>query len=92
MTDDFIKMDIFFTVATILVAIVGLLVAAALVLFIRLLRKLERIADDVGGEAKLLIADIDEARTKVRVEGFKLAHVLSLLSKTGKRLVTRALR
>jgi hypothetical protein len=85
-------MDIFFTVATLAVAVIAILMIIALVYFIRVLRTLERIAGDVEGEAKAIIKDLDGVREKVRVEGFKLAHVISLLSKTGKRLITKGRR
>ena len=88
--DDFLQMNIFFVVATISVAVVGLLIAVALFHLVRLLRTLERIAHDVEGEAKALITDIEDVRLKVQAEGFKLAHMLSLAAKTGKRLIARA--
>jgi len=88
--DDFLKMDIFFVVATLLVLIVGALITIVLLQLIRILRTLERIAADVEGEAKVLIADMDDVRVKVRAEGFKLAHMLSLFSKMGKRLLTKS--
>ena len=87
--DDFLKMDIFFLVATLAMVVIAMLIAAALIYRIRLLRTLERIAGEVEGEARAIIADLDGVREKVRIEGFKLAHVISLLSKTGKRLLTK---
>ena len=87
--DAFLKMDIFFAVATLVVVVLGVLIAVALLYVIRVLRTLERIATDVEGEAKALIADMDDMRVKVRAEGFKIAHMLSLLTKTGKRLITK---
>lgn len=90
--DDFLKMDIFFVVVTLVVAVVGVLIAFALLTFLRILRTLERIAKDVEGEAKAIITDIDGVRKKVGVEGFKAAHLLTLATKTGKRLLTKSRR
>ena len=88
--DDFLKMDIFFLIATLVVLVIGTLIALAIWRLIILLKTLERIARDVEGEAKAIIGDIDDVRAKVRIEGFKAAHILSLVTKTGKRLLTKA--
>ncbi|HYE23420.1 MAG TPA: hypothetical protein VEA92_03185 [Candidatus Paceibacterota bacterium] len=86
--DAFLQMDIFFIVTTIVVIVIGALIALVLFYVVRLLRTLERIARDVEGEAKAIISDIDDVRAKARIEGFKVGNLLSLVTKAGRRLIT----
>lgn len=74
--DEFLKMDIFFFVATIAVAVLAALFAIALFYGIRVLKGIERILGEVEEEAKALRADIGEVRAVAKREGSKLAGLL----------------
>ncbi|HRH24517.1 MAG TPA: hypothetical protein PK109_02930 [Candidatus Paceibacterota bacterium] len=73
---DFLKMDIFFFVATIGTIVTSILLATILFYGIRVLRGIERILGEVEEEAKALRADIQEVRAVARKEGSKLAGLL----------------
>lgn len=87
--EDFLKMDIFFAVATFAVLIVAALLSAFLFYCIRILRTLARIAEEVEGEAKALRGDIEEVRLKIRSEGVQAKHLLTLFKKATKRLLSQ---
>lgn len=90
--NDFLKMDIFFGVATLGSIIFIALVSIALFYVIRLLRSLSRLSEEVEEEAKALRADLNDARTAVKKEGIKLATLSGFFEKTGKRLMGRKRR
>jgi len=74
--EDFLKMDIFFAVAT----LATVLLAGALLLLIlrvyRILGHVERISEEVAEEAQLIRADVSALRADVRKEGYSaLAYV-----------------
>ncbi len=70
--DEFLKMDIFFFVATAAVVIVAAFVALALYRIVRILRNVEKISAIVEEEGELMRADIADLRSSVKREGFKL--------------------
>ena len=87
--DEFLKMDVFFVVATIGIVVVAGLVAAVLVYALRLVRTLERIAEDVEEEAKALRADLQEARSAAKREGKEFKKLADFAIVAGKRLLKR---
>ena len=90
--EDFLKMDVFFVVATIVAVVVGLLVSVALYYVIRLLRIITHITEQVEEEAITIRKDIAEVRTRVHKEGLRFKLLSGLLEKTGKRLLSRGSR
>jgi len=81
---DFLKMDVFFGVATVATVVVALVLIVALVYAVRLLRTLNRIGDDIEEETVAIREDVADARRKVR--GFKLASLfLPLFKKSTRR-------
>lgn len=84
---DFLKMDIFFVVATVATVLVAALIIVALVHVVKLLQTLNRIGEEVEEEAKALREDIEEARSHVRE--FSMSQLFSLITKKAKRAVAR---
>lgn len=83
---DFLKMDIFFAVATVSVVIVALCVCMVLVQLTRFLRTLDSIASEVEAEAQEIRADLDDARASIAREGRRLVPLLGFFGKTALRL------
>ena len=78
--NDFLKMDIFFIVTTLVVIMLG--IAFTLVLFRvwRILGHVEDISRDIRDESALLRNDVAQMRARIKTEGFKFAHIMSLFS------------
>jgi hypothetical protein len=74
--DEFLKMDVFFVVATVAVVIIAAVLIVALVYLVRLVRTLNRIGEEVEKEAVEFRKDIHDAREKVR--SFRFAKMLTL--------------
>ncbi|HEY0010660.1 MAG TPA: hypothetical protein VGB97_01950 [Candidatus Paceibacterota bacterium] len=83
--EDFLKMDIFFVVATVVMTLIGALVVVALVYAVRFLRTLNRVGDEFAEEAKAIREDVRAARARVKEEGFRAASLFSLFGKSVKR-------
>ncbi|HEY4522464.1 MAG TPA: hypothetical protein VJH91_02410 [Candidatus Paceibacterota bacterium] len=77
--DDFLKMDIFFIVATLAVIAVTALVVLALVRIVRILGHVEKISGMVEDESQLVRGDIAEMRANIRTEGFKFKHLMQFV-------------
>ncbi len=75
--NDFLKMDIFFFVTTIAVALVTLLVILILIRVFRILGHVEEISKIVSEEGNLVRGDIAELRASIKKEGFKFATAMS---------------
>lgn len=86
---DFLKMDIFFVVATVALMVVVALVCVALWYCIRILRAIERISLSVEAETNALKADLDEARLAAQSEGRKLFAIIRAFQRSMKRLLSR---
>jgi hypothetical protein len=80
---DLLKMDIFFVVATAATALVAAGLIVALVYTVRLLRTMNRVAENIEEEAEAIREDIKDARESVR--GFRLGSLFSLFGKGVKR-------
>lgn len=89
---DFLKMDVFFVVTTIVVVLIGALVIVALLQVVRFLRTVNRIGEQVEEETAALREDIGEARARIKQEGFRVASLVSLATKAGKRMTKNAKR
>lgn len=70
---DFIQMDIFFFVTTLVAVAVGILVSLLLYRVWKILGHVEEISREVSEEAMLVRADIDTVRTVARTEGLRRA-------------------
>jgi hypothetical protein len=78
--NDFIKMDIFFVVTTIVVVLWGIIGAVVMYYVIRVLKYIERLSRTVAEEADELRGDLDEVRAQVREEGIRFKHVIQFFS------------
>ena len=63
---DFLKMDVFFVVATLAVLVVGVLSTIVLIRVWRILGNFERVSENVADETDSLRADIEELRVKIK--------------------------
>ncbi len=85
--NDFLKMDIFFVVATISVIVVGVLLSLVLWYGLRLVKTCDRILQEVEGEAKALRADIAETRANLKREGRALSRLIDFVVSSGRKLL-----
>lgn len=83
--DEFLKMDIFFVVTTVMVLIGGILLAIALFYVVRILRNIDHISENVSEESDHIKADIGVLRENVRKEGVKLKHFADFFGKMAGR-------
>ena len=86
---DFMKMDIFFVVATLALVLLTVMVSIVLWYGIRLMRTLERIAVHIEEEAKELKKDLDEARADAKAEGKKILALVRAFTRSARRLMKR---
>ena len=70
---DFLQMNIFFFVTTLVAAGVGVLATLLLYRMWKILGHVEEISREVSEEAALVRADIDTVRTVARTEGLRRA-------------------
>jgi hypothetical protein len=77
--DEFLKMDIFFVVTTVSVAIITALLAVVLIRVLRILKNVEEISLMVEEEGVKLREDIAHVRAKVREEGLRVKHLFDFL-------------
>jgi len=75
---DFLKMDIFFVVTTVIVLAIGIVVFLITLRLWRILGSIQRIAEMAEQETSLIKDDIAILRADVRREGFKLASLMRL--------------
>ena len=73
--DEFLKMDIFFVVATVAVVVLTILWIIILIRVLRILRKVEEISLMVSEEGKELRADIAHARAELVQKGLILGAI-----------------
>ena len=86
----FLEMDIFFIVTTIVVIGIGVLFVVILLRIWRILGHVEKISKDVSEESALLREDIGDLRTKIYREGFKIFTLGTFLNKAFKRFTGRS--
>lgn len=82
----FVEMDIFFFITTVVVISIGVLLVVILLRIWRILGHVEDISRDVSEESSLLRGDVAELRMKIKTEGFKLMHFQSLFASVVKRM------
>lgn len=87
MMDDFLKMDIFFGVATTATIVMTALLCIILIYLIRILRTVDRLSAEMADEAKALRADIASARASAKKSGSELLSFVRALIRYGKRLL-----
>lgn len=85
--NEFLKMDIFFIVATVAVVVVGAALCFVLVYLARFLKTLDRIANEIQEETEAIRQDLDYARQQVRMSGAKISALTSLFGKSAVRLL-----
>ena len=78
--NDFLKMDIFFIVTTLVVVMLGIVVTLILFRVWRILGYVEEISRDLSEESALLRNDVAEMRARIKTEGFKFVHIGSLFA------------
>jgi hypothetical protein len=83
--DSFLKMDIFFVVTTIAVAVLGVLVAYVLVRVYRILGHLEHISEQAALESDRIREDIADLRADLHDGEHKIGSLLSFIGKLGKK-------
>ncbi len=76
--DDFLKMDVFFIITTLVVVMLGIAVTLILFRVWRILGHVEEISRDIRDESALLRNDVAQMRARIKSEGFKFAHIMSL--------------
>ncbi|MBU1292908.1 hypothetical protein KJ819_02455 [Patescibacteria group bacterium] len=77
--DDFLKMDIFFIVATAAAVVLSVLLVLVLVRVLRVLKNIEEVTDIVVEESEQIRDDIREVRERVKKEGHRFGQLISLI-------------
>lgn len=83
--DNFLKMDVFFVVTTVVVLIIGGLVAYICYRVGRILRHIEHVSEQVALEADAIRGDLADLRGDLRKGKSKLQSFLTLFGKVHKR-------
>ncbi len=79
--NDFLKMDIFFFTATVVVVVIGILIALILFRIWRILGSAERIANMAEAETSQIREDISEMRRSVKSNGFQWKFVIRFIKR-----------
>jgi hypothetical protein len=91
--NEFLKMDIFFVVATVALVVFVIMLCVALWYMIKILRAVSHVAETVDAEAQAIKSDLDDARESIKREGAgllsSLLTMVGLAGKTGKRLLKK---
>lgn len=74
--EDFLKMDIFFTVTTVVAIFLGVLSIFAMYYIVKILKSFDGIMRNVHEESDDIRTDIHILRQKVRDEGMKIKHIV----------------
>ena len=83
--NDFLKMDIFFMITTLVVIILGIAVTFILFRIWRILGNVEKISAMLSDEGSLVRKDIADFRSNVRREGFRMRFISNFFRDIGKR-------
>lgn len=83
--DEFLKMDIFFFVATVAVVVLAFFTAFVLWRLQRVLKNIEHISEQVAIESDIVRQDIAEMRSDIRHGKGRIKSLFSFLGKFGKR-------
>ena len=82
--NEFVKMDVFFIIASTAAILLTVLLVILLIYLIRLIRDAKFIVNKAKVEAELLSEDIRDLRQNVK-NGFKIKHLLSFFGSIAKR-------
>lgn len=74
--DEFLKMDLFFVVTTVVVLLLGIFLIVAVVYVIRILRNVDHLSRNISEESDHIRTDLGVLRKNVREEGMKISHFL----------------
>lgn len=88
--NDFLKMDIFFVVATIATVVISTVLVVALVYAVRFLRTLNRIGDEVEEETLAIREDIGDVRAEAR--RFRFSNLFAFFGRSARRASSRKKR
>ncbi|MDP2665333.1 MAG: hypothetical protein Q8P23_01635 [bacterium] len=83
--DEFLKMDIFFVVATVAVVVLAFFTAFVLWRLERVLRNIEHISEQVAAESDDIRQDLAGLRNDIKQGKGRLKSLFSFLGKFGKR-------
>ncbi|MEK7201431.1 MAG: hypothetical protein AAB737_02245 [Patescibacteria group bacterium] len=83
--DNFLKMDIFFVVATLATTVLSVLLTMVLLRVLGILKKIDEVTALVRGEGEQLREDIQNVREHVHKEGLRIGHLFGFLSGMKKR-------
>lgn len=83
--EDFLKMDIFFAVTTVVVLGGGVLGLIALIYIIKILKSVDHIAENVSEESDSVRGDVAILREKIRNEGVKIKHFMDFFGRMSSR-------
>lgn len=83
--DEFLKMDIFFFVATVAVVAVAFFIAFVLWRFERILRNIEHISEQIALESDVVRQDLAELRSDIKRGKGRLKSLFSFLEKFTKK-------
>lgn len=86
---EFLKMDIFFVVATIITALAGVFIVIALYYIVRILKSVDHLAQNVSTESDNIKGDLTLLRVKIREEGVKIKHFSDFFASIIKRREVR---
>ena len=75
--DTIFKADIFFVITTVVVCVLGLLIALVLIYLIRILRDVKKLSRKVRQEGEALVEDIEDLRENIKKNTIKLSDILS---------------
>lgn len=84
--NEFLKMDIFFFIASIGAGILTIILAITLIYLIVLIRDLKYISNKAKTEADNLSQDIENLRQSVKKRGLQLIHAVNFFSTIIKRI------
>jgi uncharacterized protein YoxC len=83
--NEFLKIDIFFAITSVVVIILAILVIILLVYLIKFVKNLKYISDKARTETDNLRLDIQTLRHNIHTEGFKFKHALNFFGSIIKR-------
>ena len=72
---NFLKMDIFFVVATLAIVVLGVMLGIVLVRALRILKNVEHISENISEESDTIRKDFERLRTKAWEESLRLRAV-----------------
>ena len=73
---EFLKMDIFFVVTTVIVSLLGVFSLVVLYYIIKILKNIDHVSQNLSEESDHIKVDINILRTKIRDEGMRIQHLL----------------